>query len=101
MALLVRYVLMRGARYRKSDLLPLLSMSQPPYSPLAMFSTSVKRGGLVARLLGREARNTNKPRFRLGLFMGGGSVLLFMYSVRTYRDSLVLNSRAGLVHKDR
>merc|ERR1719481_1066355 len=56
------------------------------------------RRGLMSRLF---KRNTNKPRFRLGLVVGGGGVLLFMYSIRAYRDSLVLNSRPGQVHKDR
>jgi len=41
-----------------------------------------------------------KPRFRLGVVAGGSSVLLFMWSIRRYRDSLVMDLNTS-VHTDK
>jgi len=41
-----------------------------------------------------------KPKFRFGVFVGGSSVLLCMWSIRRYRDSLVSDYNS-FVHTDR
>lgn len=67
---------------------------QPPVSSRSL--TSSQSSFFLARFLrGRPAR----PRFRLGVFAGGGSVILFMYGIRAYKESLVMDLNMS-VHPD-
>ena len=56
---------------------------------------STRPASTVRRLVGRRL-----PWFRLGVAAGGAGALLAMWSVRRYRDSLVLDLQAGQ-HIDR
>jgi len=66
-------------------------------SSMKMLSTETSRSSSLAKriLFGKP-----KPRFRLGVAAGGSSVLLFMWSIRRYRDSLVMDLNTS-VHTDK
>lgn len=75
----------------------------PPYTPPSippshLLSTS-SQFKFISRFIFKRPPST-KPRFRLGLLAGGGSVILFMWSIRTYKDSLVMDLNKS-VHPDR
>jgi len=53
---------------------------------------------LLSRIFLGKKRSSRKPWFKMGALAGGGSVLLVMYSIRRYRDSLVMDYRH--VHQD-
>jgi len=62
----------------------------------ALATETSQRTSLARRILFGKP----KPRFRLGVVAGGSSVLLFMWSIRRYRDSLVMDLKTP-VHSDR
>jgi len=66
-------------------------------SSMKMLSTETSHSSSLAKriLFGKP-----KPRFRLGVAAGGSSVLLFMWSIRRYRDSLVMDLNTS-VHTDK
>ena len=77
-------------------------LTNPPYNfsqtpSIKMLTTETSRSNSLAKriLFGKP-----KPRFRLGVFAGGSSVLLFMWSIRRYRDSLVMDLNTS-VHTDK
>jgi len=67
------------------------------FTQMKMITTGVsQKSNLLSRIFFRKP----KPRFRLGVMAGGSSVLLFMWSIRRYRDSLVMDLNTS-VHTDR
>jgi len=69
------------------------------FTQLKMMNSGVvvsKKPNFLSRIFFRKP----KPRFRLGVVAGGSSVLLFMWSIRRYRDSLVMDLNTS-VHTDR
>jgi len=76
----------------------------------------VKKQGLISRMMFGEpappppppkqsllsriffGKKRTKPWFKMGVVAGGGSVLMVMYSIRRYRDSLVMDYKH--VHQD-
>merc|ERR1719422_2278233 len=79
-------------------------------------SNVVKKQGLISRMIFGEpappppppkqsllsriffGKKRTKPWFKMGVVAGGGSVLMVMYSIRRYRDSLVMDYKH--VHQD-
>ena len=53
---------------------------------------------LLSRIFLGKKRSSKKPWFKMGAVAGGGSVLLVMYSIRRYRDTLVMDYKH--VHQD-
>jgi len=90
----------KNLQYLKSPWLALLAPKPPslcPITPMKMLTTgATKESNLVSRIFFRKP----KPRFRLGVVAGGSSVLLFMWFIRRYRDSLVMDL-ATSVHSDK
>eukprot|EP00092_Neocalanus_flemingeri_P105530 GFUD01135290.1.p1 GENE.GFUD01135290.1~~GFUD01135290.1.p1 ORF type:complete len:482 (-),score=79.48 GFUD01135290.1:135-1580(-) len=71
-------------------------LSPHPTTPQKLLTTGVTNNtNLLSRIFFRKP----KPRFRLGVVAGGSSVLLFMWSIRRYRDSLVMDLSTS-VHSD-
>eukprot|EP00090_Calanus_glacialis_P012890 TRINITY_DN2151_c0_g1_i1.p1 TRINITY_DN2151_c0_g1~~TRINITY_DN2151_c0_g1_i1.p1 ORF type:complete len:450 (+),score=96.65 TRINITY_DN2151_c0_g1_i1:105-1454(+) len=67
------------------------------FTQMKMITTGAsQKSNLLSRIFFRKP----KPRFRLGVMAGGSSVLLFMWSIRRYRDSLVMDLNTS-VHTDR
>jgi len=66
------------------------------FTPNQNVATQSGRFPFLSRLIWGKP----KPRFRLGVIAGGSSMLLFMWSIRRYRDSLVLDLNKS-VHNDR
>ena len=61
-------------------------------------SETPAKQGLISRIFFRKRKQNRKSWFKLGVVAGGGSVLGLMYSIRKYRDSLVMDLRP--VHPD-
>merc|ERR1719175_579224 len=55
---------------------------------------------LFSRIFFKEKKSSKRSWFKMGALAGGGSVILLMYSIRRYRDSLVMDFSKP-VHQDR
>ena len=60
-------------------------------------TTEAAKPSLLRRIFFSQ-KKTARPLFKWGLFTGIGSAMFVMYSVRKYRDSLVMDLK--IVHPD-